>query len=735
MSKQQGTEYSTKDMRELTGLEPIRMNPAQYIGSISPVSAIHGIGNETDGEILTANGFHLFVETLGNASDEATNGFADRVQVDLYADGSIRVTDNGRGIPTDRAKNADETLGSSGVVLAFMRMNAGAKFDAGNKKEKHVYKNGQGLHGVGAACVCALSDRLDVTVWRDGKEYSLSARRGIQGRFSGNAINSKFTPTPDADVSVTDDKRPAKQREEFPHGTSVHWHPDPVIFDGGQDGVDIPWHDIMEYVNSQSYMAPNCTYVINDYTKFGKSDGKTPVVHEYHHPGGIGDMIEEKTAKAHNVSPIISFDVPASYTKSVTTENEDGTMSKEDVSYDCEVKCSLRWTTRSGSDIEGYANGVHCVGKHVDGFRRGITRGVNDWIKHANVMTKKDEKDNLSPNIDDMTDGMVAVIEVLLEDQCDFQGQTKDSLSNPEVLSCVSDVVKEQMGNWLSARKNSTAAKAVGKSILDNARLRLKQKKEREATKKIKDKLGGFNSKPAKLVDCRNEGPGTEILVCEGDSAAGSIKICRQASWQALLPVRGVSLNAFGLKATKILSNKEFADFATAMRAGGIMENFDYDKRKYDRIGIYTDADPDGGYIRSLLLVFIYYCFPGMIEHGKVFAGMPPLYSIKYLRGQNKGKITYAMDEKERENFIKDFTKKGGRLGDLSFSRAKGLGEMSHSEFDVCLNPATRRVRIITEDDVKQSEETLSLLFSKSALEKDARRKWIDDGFEMPDDD
>ena len=740
MTNSKTTEYSTQNMRELTGLDPIRMNPSQYIGSIAPISAVHGSGNEQDGELLEANGFHLFVEILGNSSDEATNGYATRINIDLFPDESIRITDNGRGIPPDRPTLPDGTLGPSGVSLAVLHMNAGGKFGAGDKNNKHraYAKGAQGLHGVGAACVCALSDRFDVTVWRNGKAYSLSAKRGVQGVFAGDKISSKFTQTPDADVSESDDNRPASVKAVFPHGTCVHWHPDPIIFSGGPNGPVIPWYDVIQYVKAQSYMAPECTYVINDYTKLGGSDGKTPVTTEYHHPGGINDMIDEKTAKTKNVSPIVSFDVPTSYMKTVTTENDDGSMSKSDVSYDCDVKVALRWTTKSGADIEGYANGVHCVGKHVDGFRRGITRGVNEWIKKSNLMTKKDEKDGITPNVDDMTDGMIAVIEVLLEDQCDFQGQTKDALSNPEVLSCVSDVVKEQVTNWLSARKNAKAAKAIGKSVLDNARLRNRQKKEREAVKKAKDKLGGFSSKPAKLVDCRNEGKGTELIICEGDSAAGSIKIARDANMQALMPVRGVSLNAYGQSEAKILSNQEFADLTVAMGGGGIRDKFDLNKRRYERISIYTDADPDGAYIRSLLLVFIYYCFPGMIEGGHVFAGCPPLYSIKVVKGPDKGKRYFAADEKERDVIINKFMANGGDLKNLEIARSKGLGEMSPlDEFKPCLDPATRKVRVITLNDVSEArdmaDDTFRLMFSRKQDAKDERREWIDNTFESVD--
>ena len=738
-TKNQEQAYTADSMRELTGLEPIRQSPSQYIGDTLAVSAKNGRDNPGTDETLTAGGFHLFVETLGNSSDEATNAgadgkpYANLIEIRLHADQSITVTDNGRGVPPD----INKTTGKSGLEITYLTMNAGGKFKSRTEKKAGNYKTAQGLHGVGAACVAALSDRLDVTVWRNGNEYRMSAKEGIPGVFASDKIRSKFTPITDSSKVVTKskDNRPSEIKNEFPHGTSVHWHPDPKIW----GGTDIPWKDIYDYVNAQSYMAPTCTYRIIDETALGHGTESKPKVSEFHHPGGIADMITEKTEKGVNLSPMISFDVPASYMKNVVIENEDGTMGTEEIEYNCAVKVAMRWTNRSGADIEGYANGVHCSGKHIDGFRRGISRGVGDWIKSANLMTKQDEKKGISPNIDDITDGMVAVVEVLLEDQCDFHGQTKDVLGNSEVLSCVSDAVKDKVGEWFNTRKNAANAKKIGKSIIESARLRAKQKAERETAKKVKSALGGLGGKPAKLCDCRHEGPGTELLICEGQSAGGTIKQARDASNQAAYFVRGVGLNSWGAADAKILANKEFADLVSSMRAGGIGKNFNYENRRYDRIGIYTDADEDGKNIASLLLVFIYTQFPSMIENKKVFIGCPPLYSITYKSGPHKGETIFAADESERDTFMDDFTSNGGDVSQLKIARAKGLGEMNPDEFRPCLDPRTRKVRIVTVDDVEDARErakyALSLLFSGKKEDKEARRVWIDDTFDADIDD
>lgn len=735
-TKTQEQQYSADMMRELTGLDPIRQSPAQYVGTTSAVSVKHGTGHESDDEVLTGGGFQLFKEIIGNSSDEATAGYADAIEITIHSDQSITVVDNGRGIPPDVNKES----GKTGIEMAFLTMNAGGKFkDRTNKKKKaNSYKTAQGLHGVGSACVAALSDRLDVTVWRDGKQYDLSAKGGRPGVFAGDAIRSKFTANkPDkSNIRVSDDKRPAAIRKKFPHGTMVHWHPDPTIW----GGTDAPLKDIYDYIANQSYMAPTCTFTIID--ELGGIDGKgddgkpaspsNPKTTKHHHPGGIEEMVEEKTSRTTNLCPIISFDIPTSYTKQVIVDNDDGTQSVTDMDYDLQIRVSMRWTSNSGADIEGYANGVHCTGKHVDGLRRGLSRGVGDWIKSAGIMKKTDP----TPNIEDITDGIVAVAEVLLEEQCDFANQTKDSLGNTEVLSCVSNAVKEQINKWLSTKKNNAAAKRIGKSVLESARLRQRQKKEKEIAKKVSDELRN-SSKPSKLLDCRNEGAGTELLICEGDSAKGSMTMARNSTYQAVFPVRGVTLNVYNATVDKMLKNAEFNGIIKAMGTG-FGKDFDFDHRHYDRIGIYTDADEDGNYIRSLLLVFIYLQMPGMIENGKVFAGCPPLYSIKFARGARRGETVYAANENARNKFIDDYLRDGGDIDNLIIQRSKGLGEMDADELAYCLMPETRQVRLVTVDEARSAsreytDEILDMLFSGSMEAMKKRREWIDSHFVVTD--
>lgn len=706
--------YTADSMRELTGLEPIRQSPSQYIGDTLAVSAKNGRNNPGADETLTAGGFHLFVETLGNSSDEATNAgpdgkpYANLIEIRLHADQSITVTDNGRGVPPD----INKATGKSGLEITYLTMNAGGKFKSRTEKKAGNYKTAQGLHGVGAACVAALSDRLDVTVWRNGNEYHMSAKEGIPGTFADDKIRSKFTPTADSSKVVTKvkDNRPTEIKKDFPHGTRVHWHPDPKIW----GGTDIPWKDIYDYVNAQSYMAPTCTYRLIDETKLGNGTASKPKITEFHHPGGIADMITEKTEKGVNLSPMISFDVPASYMKNVVIENNDGTMGTEEIEYNCAVKVAMRWTNRSGADIEGYANGVHCSGKHIDGFRRGISRGVGDWIKSANLMTKQDEKKGIAPNIDDITDGMVAVVEVLLEDQCDFHGQTKDVLGNSEVLSCVSDAVKDKVGEWFNTKKNVASAKKIGKSILDSARLRAKQKEERESAKKVKE-FERNTAWPEKLTNCSDyDSPQSELIIVEGDSAANPCRAMRNSKYQAVFGIKGKIKNTFNLPLSGSGRKKGVLDNVEAAAIYSIYKH-------YHNIIILSDSDPDGAHIEVLVYSLFYKHMPEVVEEGRIFAVDAPLFVIETL---DDNKTYLAKNDAEKDEILKRLRKEGHKIK-TPLSRLKGWGECPPELVEeTCLNPDTRVLRRLTISDLEKAEETLALAMGDDV---ESRKEWLID--------
>lgn len=715
--------YSADDMRELTGLEPIRQSPAQYIGDVGAVSQLKGRYSDDEGEALTAGGLHLFVEACGNASDEATNAgpdgktYANAIDITLHADQSITIQDNGRGIPPD----INKATGKSGIEMAYLTMNAGGKFKNRSEKSAGNYKTAQGLHGVGAACVAALSDRLDVTVWRDGNEYTLSARQGVPGTFDGDEIRAKFTPFTGKGSAVkkSKDNRKAAEKNGHETGTRVHWHPDPIIW----GGTDIPIKDIYDYVEAQSYMAPAATYRIIDETglSFEGHLGKNPEegtgrprITEFHKPGGINDMIEEKTAATSNLSPTISFDVPSSYTKKVAVEDEDGTMGKKELEYDCDVKVSLRWTSKSGIDIEGYANGVHCYGKHVDGFRRGMSRALSDWIKKSGVMTKQDEKNGISPDITDITDGMVACVEVLLEDQCAFRSQTKEELTNTEVYSCVSDAVRDQMLTWLGTKKNAAVAKKIAKSILENARLRAKQRKEKENAKKIKE-FEKNTSWPDKLTNCScYDDPRSELIIVEGDSAANPARSQRVSSkYQAIFAIRGKIKNTYDMplqgsgRKKGVLDNEE---------AAAILKI----QHHYHNIIILSDADPDGAHIEMLVYTLFYKHIPEVVQEGRIFAVEAPLFVIEETKTGNQHP---ALNEKEKDKICAELKKK---KIEYTLSRIKGWGEGEPELVrTACLDPETRVLRRITINDMERAEKMLATAMSGSKESAENRKEWL----------
>lgn len=690
--------YTADTMRVLEGLEPVRQNPSQYVGDTSAVSSEYCHGEEPDGVPLNAGGFHLFVETLANACDEATNydvkgnPFATRIETVLNKDQSITVKDNGRGVPPDINKDT----GLTGIEMCWLVMNAGGKFKSKDKSGKMAFGSASGLHGIGSVCTNALSDMLKVQVYRDGYVYELHCKRGVPGRFNDKG---KFVASDGKSSVVTKskDKRSKEEKKLFPHGTYVTWHPDGVIW----GGTDIPLADVYRHVEAQSYMAPEATFIINDMIN--------DKVTTHAHPGGIVDMVDEKTENKASVSPVLFFEIPASYSKKVTLEDENGDQVNKDVTYDCGVRVALRWTGGTGKDISGYANGVHCAGKHVDGLRRGLSRGVNEWLNSTSDIMKKNDP---TPTIDDITDGLVGVVEVRLEEQCYFTSQTKEILNNAEVLSCVSDAVKDSLVNWLKAKKNSKIAKKIGKSVMESARLRQKQKKEREAAKKVRE-FQKSTRWPAKLTNCSEyDSPYSELIIVEGDSAANPCRAMRDSRYQAVFPIRGKIKNTFDLalsskgKSKGVLDNEE---------ASSILKIHQH----YKNIIILSDADPDGAHIEILVYTLFYKHMPEVVEEGRIFAVDAPLFVIDTVDGKEQ---YMAKNDAEKDEILKRLKKEKKEIK-YPISRLKGWGECPPELVEeTCLNPETRVLRRLTIADMEKAEETLRLAMGR---ETEPRREWL----------
>jgi DNA gyrase subunit B len=518
---------------------------------------------------------HLVWEIVNNSIDEAMAGFGNHIDVTILEDGGVRVRDEGRGIPVDVVK----ATGKSALETVLTVLHAGGKFGGGG------YKVSGGLHGVGSSVVNALSTRLLAEVRRDGKLYRQEYAAGVPKA----AIKM---------VGKTDES----------NGTTIAFWPDASIF----ETVEFNYDDILEYVRRQAYLTKGVLTKLVD-----ERSGKR---HAFYFEGGIKSYVQHL-----NQGKTILNEPPFYVQKQVK---------------DIEVEMAIQYNDSYVETGKFFANNIptNGGGTHVEGFRRALTRVVNDYARKNNLL--KDNEENLTG--EDCREGMGIVISVKLPEP-QFEGQTKDKLGNPEMRSVVEQVFSEHFSYYLEENPNE-AKKIIGKATL-SARARIAARAARDTVIR-KGALDGLTL-PGKLTDCRSKDPAkSELFIVEGDSAGGSAKSGRDAETQAILPLRGKILNVERARLDKMLANNEVKNIIIALGTG-IAEQFDINKLRYHRIVIMTDADVDGAHIRTLLLTFFYRHMPEVVTGGYLYIAQPPLYMLPV----GKRKI-YAFDEDEREAII-----------------------------------------------------------------------------------
>ena len=537
-----GSEYSADQIQILEGLEAVRKRPGMYIGSTS-IRGLH----------------HLVYEIVDNSVDEALAGFCSEIDVQINADNSITVTDNGRGIPVDIQKKA----GIPAVEVVFTVLHAGGKFGGGG------YKVSGGLHGVGASVVNALSEWLEVDIYKDGHIYNQ--------RYEKGKVMYPLTIKGDC---------PADK-----HGTRVTFLPDKEIFEETVYDYDT----LKVRLRETAFLTKNLKIILRD-------DREEKQEKTFHYEGGIKEFVTYLNRGGESLyAPVIYC---------------------EGVRDNVYVEVAMQHNDSYTENIYTFVNNINTPegGTHLSGFKTALTNTFNDYARKNKLL--KENEPSLSG--EDIREGLTAIISVKLEEP-QFEGQTKQKLGNTEARAAVAGIVSEQLTYFLE--QNPGVAKIISEKSILAQRARAAARRAREMTRR-KSALDGL-ALPGKLADCSDKNPeNCEIYLVEGDSAGGSAKEARSKANQAILPLRGKILNVEKARLDKIYANAEIRSMITAFGTG-IHEDFDISKLRYHKIIIMTDADVDGAHIRTLLLTFIYRFMPELIKQGYVYLAQPPLYKIE----------------------------------------------------------------------------------------------------------
>ena len=583
---------------------------------------------------------HLIWEVVDNSVDEAMAGHSTRIEVTLLADGGVEVVDDGRGIPVEQMSKTKR----SALTTVLTTLHAGGKFEQG------AYTVSGGLHGVGVSVVNALSSRLEAEVRRGGHVYYQEFHEGQPKT-----------------------KDPKKLKPIKKTGTTIRFWPSPLTF---QETTEFDYDTVASRLRETAFLNRGLQITFTD----RRSDPER--IDIFHYKGGLVDFVKHLNSLR---DPLHAHIIDIS-----------------DVGEDAELEVAMQWTTSYTESVLSFANNIntHEGGTHEEGFRKALTKAINDFARSKGILKEKDE--NLTG--EDVREGLTAVLSVRVKEP-QFEGQTKTKLGNTEIRSYVEKALNRKLPEWLE--RYSPEARRIVDKCVGAAKAREAARKARELTRRKSGlESGGL---PDKLADCSSRDPGeSELFIVEGKSAAGPAKSARDSNTQAILPIRGKILNVEKARLAKALQNTEVQDIFTAMGTG-IGDDFDIEKARYHKIVLLADADVDGAHIRTLLLTLLFRHLKPLIEYGYVYIAQPPLYRVKV-----GSQVHYLKDDAGLDAFKKEHPK-------VKPTRFKGLAEMNAQElWETTMNPATRTLLQVEMEDAARAEEVFVTLMGDDVASRKA---------------
>jgi DNA gyrase subunit B len=660
------TEYDAAAIQTLEGLEAVRKRPGMYIG-----------GTGSQGLV------HLVWELIDNGVDEASGGFANKIEVVFHRDRSIEVIDNGRGIPV--GKHPKHKVSALEVVLT--ELHAGGKFGGG------AYGASGGLHGVGASVVNALSAKMAAEVDRDGYAWKLEFKDQKAGHFTGGRFKRGH------------ELEKIKKISKTKTGSRIRFWPDWDIFD---PDATIDYEIVRDRVARATFLVPGLKIKLVDKRNGSKRED------EFLSRGGLKDLVEYES-KGDPVTKIITFSGIEKFEEKVPVDGKMTTVERE-----CTVDIAMRWVDGYDTSVSSFVNTVPTPdgGTHLNGFERALTRSINDKLlpgtKKLAKLAKQD-KDRVVK--DDVHEGLVAAIKVTFPEP-QFRGQTKRELGTPAIQSIVYEVVKTQLTSWFEGEGPKSHVNALRDKMATAILNRMASRQVLENKRKAASL--GSSGMPAKLADCRKHGINSELLVVEGDSAAGPAMAGRDSATMAILPLRGKVVNAAKATVKQVLDNSEAQALFTSVGAGS-GDSFDLDAARYGRIVILCDADVDGSHIRCLLLTLMHKYMRPMLEAGRIYAAQPPLFTTK-VNGENYR----AFSDEEKESITAELTKGNRKAENIRWQRFKGLGEMNVDELaSAALDPETRILKRLTMHDGEQAKAAAKMFDVLMGSNVEIRREYI----------